>query len=353
MVVSTLVTVAVFSSVLYVALRFEEADEAPFAGRTKEPLAAEASEQMLLATLFAAPIALLVAAGGAVLLSRRALRPLDEVIAAARRVTASNLQQRLPLPVRKDELYDLTAAMNGLLERLDDGFSALARYAADASHELRTPMAVIVSKLEVAARHPRTVREWEDAVSGALSELRRLAQLVEALLSLARADAPLHQAVQFDLREQIDLVLASCQERANASGVVLSLATEGALQRTLVSGDPDAADIAVRNVIDNAIRFTPRGGRVHVSLRISSTGSEVLVDDSGPGVAAHERESVFIPLRRGSAAPAEGSVGHGLGLAIARRVMQRHKGAVHVEAGPEGGARFVLRFARPHNEASR
>ena len=351
MVISTLVTVAVFSSVLYVTLRFEQANEDPSARHIGEPLAAEASEQMLLATLFAAPIALLVAAGGAVVLSRRALRPLDEVIAAARRVTASNLQQRLPLPVRRDELYDLTAEMNGLLERLDEGFSALARYAADASHELRTPLAVIVSKLEVAARHPRTVPEWEEAVSGALSEFRRLAQLVEALLSLARADATLHQAVQFDLREQIDLVLASCQERAMASGIALSPATEGDLQQTPVSGDPDATGIAVRNVIDNAIRYTPRGGRVHASLRVSSTGIEVLVDDSGPGVAAHERESVFLPLRRGSAASAEGSVGHGLGLAIVRRVMQRQGGAVHVEAGPDGGARFVLRFAAPPTES--
>jgi two-component system heavy metal sensor histidine kinase CusS len=348
MVVSTLITVAVFSSVLYVTLRLEEVDQAPSSGHSEEPLGAEASEQMLVATLFAAPIALLVAVGGAVLLSRRALRPLAEVIAAARRVTTSNLQQRLPLPARQDELYELTAEMNGLLERLDQGFSALARYAADASHELRTPLAVIVSKLEVAARHPRSVLEWEGAVSGALAELRRLAQLVEALLALARADAPAQPAVELDLREQIDLVLSNYEERAKASGIALSRATEGDLQPTPVLGDLDAIGIALRNVIDNAIRYTPRGGRVRVSLHVSSVQLEVLVEDSGPGVALQERESIFLPLRRGSAAAAEGSIGHGLGLAIVRRVMQSHGGTVHVEAGSDGGASFVLCFPRSH-----
>jgi signal transduction histidine kinase len=347
MVASTLLTLAVFSGVLYASLRLEASDGPVGARRDAEGVVAEAGEQVLVSMLVAAPIALLVAVGGALLLSRRALSPLAEVIDAARRVTAADLRQRLALPARRDELYDLTAEMNALFARLEEGFSALARYAGDASHELRTPLAAALSTLEVALRHPRSAAEWERTALSTLAELRRLARLVESLLALARAEAPLERSVEVDLREQVDLVLASLAARAIDRGVTLSSVTEGDVGDAFVHGDPDALASAVRNVVENAIHHSPVGGCVRVALHLAATQVEVSVEDSGPGVPEAERELIFQPLRRGSVRAAAGpDAGYGLGLAIVRRVLARHGGAVAVGAGPGGGARFTLRLPR-------
>jgi signal transduction histidine kinase len=343
MVASTLVTLAVFAGTLYVALRIEAAEEPRPTG---ESVVREAGEQVLVSMALAAPIALLVAVGGALLLSRRALAPLNEVIDAAQRLTASDLKQRLALPERRDELFELTEEMNALLARLDAGFAALARYAADASHELRTPLAAALSTLEVALRHPRSADAWERTATGVAEELRRLARLVESLLALARAEGPLEASVAFDLRERVDEVLASLAERAAERGVALSPAAEGDAGDARVRGDPDAMASAVRNVVENAIRYTPRGGRVRVGLRVEASEVAVSVDDSGPGVSEGERELIFEPLRRGSAAAGGPDAGHGLGLAIVRRVLARHGGTAEVGRSEGGGARFVLRVPR-------
>ena len=348
MVASTLLTLSVFSGVLYASLRREAAEESPGAGHGAEHGAegpmTEVGEPVLVSMLVAAPIALLVAVGGALLLSRRALASLEGVIEAARRVTTSDLRQRLALPARRDELYDLTVEMNALLARLDEGFAALARYAGDASHELRTPLAAALSTLEVALRHPRSVAEWERTGSATLAELRRLARLVGSLLALARAEGPLERSVDFVLREQVDVVVDSLAARASERGVTLSLVADD--EDAFVRGDPDAMASAVRNVVENAVRHTPRGGEVRVALRFDAAQVQVQVDDSGAGIAEGDRELIFEPLRRPSAPAADAEAGHGLGLAIVRRVLARHGGSVEVGTSPQGGARFVLRLPR-------
>ncbi len=358
MVVSTLFTLVTFASAFYVALRVEAATaDSPSAAEGSDPLASETSEQMLVALLVTAPLALSVAIGGAVVLSRRALAPLDTVIRAARSVTASGLDRRLPLPRRRDELYVLIEEFNELFARLEKGFGALSRYAADASHELRTPLAVVASELDIALRRPRTAAEWEAAAQKSLLETRRLARLVDSLLALARADGPLGRTERFDLREQVDQVLSSVAEQAAAHGLELTPAAEGGDEPTWIEGDSDALPTAVRNVVDNAIRYTPAGGRVRVGVSCGLDDVSVTVDDTGPGVPAAEREAIFSPLCRGHEPSARRAAernpdGHGLGLAIARRIVERHGGSLRVEDAPEGGARFVIRLpaARTNDE---
>ncbi len=346
MIVSTLVTMAVFAAAMYAAFSLEEADEPPGPESQEEPLAAEAMHEMWMAMLIAAPVALLATTGGALFLSRRALAPLTQIIDAAHRVTASDLKERLLLPTSRDELYELTLEMNALFERLEGGFSALGRYASNASHELRTPLAVVLNQLEVTSRHPRTAVDWEQAVARVLPELRRLSQLVDALLSLARADGPLDRQISFDLRQQVDFVLASAAEQARKSGVVLSLAAEGGSEPVNILGDPDAIQSAVRNLLENALKYTPAGGKIGVAVQATASGVEVVVDDTGAGVADSEREQIFVPLWRGKPAAADAAPGHGLGLAIVKRVVERHGGSVAVTSNPEGGARFTVQFSR-------
>ena len=345
MVSCSLATVAVFCAFLYLALQQEDASEPE---RGQEPLTREAGEQMLLATLLAGPIALVTAAGAAYLLSRRALAPLEELIQGARRITASSLAQRLPLPAQQDELYELTLELNLLLARLDVGFAALARHAAEASHELRTPLAIVIAQLEVASRQP----EWQAVVSTSLAELVRLSRLVDALLALARADGPLEQETVFDARERLDWILASLAEQAQHRHIELSRAAEGEPACVHVVGDPDALRLALQNLLDNALRFTPDGGRVRASLVQEGRELSFRIDDSGPGVELDERLSIFTPLRRGRASPAAGDRGHGLGLAIVERVARRHQGSVQVTSSPEGGARFELRLPAAHDSSS-
>jgi two-component system OmpR family sensor kinase len=354
MAASTIFTLTAFAGALYVALRIEEVSKHHELSEESGALTEQASEQMLLAMALAGPLALLVAVGGAVVLSRRALAPLESVIEGARKITASRLDERLALPRRRDELYVLIEEFNRLFSRLEHGFSALSRYAADASHELRTPLTVVAAELDVALRRPRTPAEWERSAKKSLREIRQLARLVESLLALARAEGPLERSIRLDLREQVDQVLASAAEQASAKGVFLTPAAEGDDAPTLVNGDADALSTAIRNLVDNAIRYTPRGGRVRVTVRQSDGEIQVSVEDCGPGVPEKDREAIFSPLNRGPSESADGNLeGHGLGLAIARRIVECHRGGVSVEDAAGSGARFVIRIpAAPAKPAS-
>jgi signal transduction histidine kinase len=346
MLVSTLLTMLVFTGVLYLAFVIEdgEADDAEEDEEEgAESAVDEAAEQMLLAVAIAGPFALVAAVGGALWLSRRALAPLDDVIRAARAITSADLHRRLELPRERDEIHALVVELNGLFERLQHGFDALGRYAVDASHELRTPLAVVVSELDVALRRPRTAAEWEPVAERVRGELRRLTRLVESLLALARADGPSACERRFDLREQVDMLLMGLADQARGWQIELSRVAQGGDSPSWVRGDPDAIDAALRNLIMNAMQYSPAGGVVVVAVDTDADGVSVIVDDGGAGVPPDDREAIFQPMRRGRARVVDrNGEGHGLGLAIAARIVDGHRGRLWVEGSPAGGARFVM-----------
>ncbi|MBA2542340.1 MAG: hypothetical protein H0V17_22045 [Deltaproteobacteria bacterium] len=243
------------------------------------------------------------------------------------------------MPTRDGELRDLVLALNELFVRLDDGFGALGRFAADASHELRTPLAVIATELEVSLRHPRSAAEWEKVARNGLEELQRLSAVVEGLLSLARAgaDAPASRA-RVRLVECVDAVVAQLTESAEKVGVSLSGPAKDSEDR--VDGNAVMLEAAIRNLAENAVRATPRGGQVELGLELRGSELVVTVDDDGPGLGA-DPESLFVPFHRG----ARGN-GAGLGLAIARRVATAHGGRLEPTSSPLGGARFELALPR-------
>lgn len=345
MLLSTLVTLAVFASALFVAFALEQDDEPVADGTAAEPLSEEAGEQMMVALAIAAPLALLAAVGGAALLSRRALAPLDAVIATARSISPGDLHTRLELPPHRDELHALVTELNALFERLQLGFEALGRHAVDAAHELRTPLAVMAAELDVAVRKPRSEVQWRSVAGRTRGEIGRLSRLVESLLALARADGPLERALRMDLRETVDGVLSAMCAQADAEAVSLCTHAGGGDGPCWLRGDPDAIDAAIRNLVTNAIQHSPCGARVDVSVLRHGEGFEVVVDDQGPGVALDEQELIFQPLRRGTQPREDRNPrGHGLGLAIAARIAWRHGGDIRVERSPRGGARFVMRL---------
>ena len=352
MLASAGLSLVAFAAIVYALVSLEEwrdlAPESP--PETPSEIATETAEEVLLAMALAAPVALLITVGSAVWISRRTLSPLRAVVRAADEMGTRDLHRRLRVPSGDPELAELVAALNQLFERLESGFAALERYAADASHELRTPLAVLAAELEVALRHERSPDQWQQTATNALDEVRRLTRLVETLLALARLDTrPLPDVEHFDLEQAVDQSLSPVRWQIEAARLSLSIATG---ERTfVVRGDADAFATALTSLLANAVRYTPPGGLVRVSIAEGPEGRvDVHVDDSGPGVPISERQAIFEPFGRGSAGraaddrDASESGGLGLGLALVRRVVEQQGGSVTVGASPLGGARFTLQL---------
>jgi two-component system OmpR family sensor kinase len=281
-----------------------------------------------------------VAVAGGRWATRRAMARIDDLIASAGRVDVDTVGFRLPVSRSGDELDDLTRALNSLLDRIDRGVTGQRRFAEDASHELRTPLTVMINRLEVARRRPRTVEEWERIVDSMLAETRRLAELSEALLQLSRVGADA-TAITFEVDALTRSIVDRFQARAAAAG--LELVIHGHSDTTL-HGDTRTFGIAVGNLIDNAIKYSPPGAAVTVRIGDTPAHVEIFVEDHGPGVPEHERLAIFSPFIRGH--QARDTRGAGLGLSIVKRICESLCGDVHVECGEQGGARFVIRLPR-------
>jgi len=303
----------------------------------------EARDEIGDAMLIGGPLCLLLAVGGTVVFTRRPLRPLDEVIHAAAQITPSALAQRLPVPSSDDEVRRTVLAFNALLERLQRGFGALDRFAVEASHEMRTPLAVVSAELEVMLGSPRSSAQWEKSAATCLDEVRRLTRLIDALLEMGRSErAKTTPAERIEVEPMIEKVVSSALERARACGVTVAAAPAGACAGASVRGDGAALHSALSGIVDNALQYTPAGGRIEVSLARETEGMvTVHIDDSGPGVTAQDEPQIFELYGRGEAGR-KSSGGMGLGLSIARRICDRHGGKVSVGSSPFGGARFSL-----------
>ena len=337
---STAAALLVFAVVSFIAVAWQEAgDDTSTATATTEAEGSPANvlHEVLTAMVFAAPVGLGLAIGGAAWVTRRALSPVDDVIAAAEGMTAQHLDRRLPVPPGDDELAKLVTALNQLFERLEQGNAALARFADDVSHELRTPLSVVTSELEVALRRPRTAEQWEATARTALDETRRLGELVGAMLRLARADAaPLANVAAVDLASLVDAVVEARRPRDKVETDVVVAAGNAP---AWVRGDAEALSVAVSNLLDNALRYATPDGRVTLSIERQADEVKTHVDDTGPGVPHEEREAILAPYTRGSGARGDGA---GLGLAITRRIAEQHAGRLEITDAPGAGARFTL-----------
>jgi len=335
---ATALSLAIFASAAYVVVRIEESIE-----RADPDVAlAEARRQVLTPLAIAAPIALVLSTAGALWLSRRALAPVDRVIAAAREITVDNLDRRIAIPARDDELRTLVVALNELLDRVERGHHALAMFAADASHELRTPIAAICTELEIALRRPRSPEEWSQSAQTSLGELRRLARVMDSLLRFAQADAARSPSTDdVELAGLVDEIAAMHASAARAAGVELAARCETDVH---VLGDADMLSTAISNLVANAIRYTPRGGTITATVEQNDGAAHVHVDDTGRGLAPGELEAIFTPFARGAQSKAADTLGLGLGLPIARKIAEHHGGTISANNRPSGGARFSLRL---------
>ena len=291
----------------------------------------------------ASPLILLLASAAGYWMSRRALEPVDRIARTAEEIGAQNLSERLPLLGAGDELDRLSATLNAMFARLEAAFHRITRFTADASHELRTPVAVIRTTAELALSKPRGQEEYTRELARILAESERASRLIEDLMTLARADAGDDGVVPepLDLAEPLREACAEAGVLADAAG--LRFHTE------IQSGCPVAGDCqALRRLflilLDNAVKYTPAGGEIRVVLSAGQGAAVVEVQDSGAGIAPEDLPHVFDRFYRAAKDRSRKTGGAGLGLAIAQCIAARHGGAVSAQSAPGAGSLFRVRL---------
>jgi two-component system OmpR family sensor kinase len=282
----------------------------------------------------------LTAFAGAWFFAGLATRPVAEIAAQAEAIEAGTLSSRITAHAEVAEYRRLVAVLNAMLDRLDRAFQAQRRFVADASHELRSPLTVLKGDIDVALRRERGAEEYRRALESGREEVDRMAALAEHLLTLARADAglPPDQLRPVDLEAVARRVVERAQGPATRAGLELVFVASPARTR----GDPALLERAVGNLVENAVKYSPRGARVEVRCRRAEGQAIVEVEDSGPGIAAEHVPNLFERFYRGDPARSRGS-GAGLGLPIARAIAEAHGGRVElVRTAPGAVFRVTL-----------
>lgn len=304
----------------------------------------DSTSALLPPLLVGLPLLLLVVGGVTWTVATRALAPVERIRREVDQITGDRLERRVPEPSSRDEIHRLATTMNQMLGRLEDARDKQRAFVADASHELRSPLASIRQTTEVARAHPGALPDGEVA-EVVHEEALRMQRLVEQLLTLTRADEG--GAVRARREVDLDDVLLSEATRVRRTGLQVDVSGVHAAR---VTGDPTALDQVVRNLVDNASRHAV--DRLLLALDTTSAGVELVVEDDGPGVPEADRERVFERFVRLDEARSRDAGGSGLGLAIVAEIVRSHGGTVAVSSGGLGGARFVVRLPATADDAS-
>ncbi len=316
-------------------------------GASLEPI--ELVEDRLLGLLgLLLPVLVACAAGGGYLLVQRALRPVEQMSRTAEQISVQSLDARLPVVPTGDALQELSLSLNHMLGRLRDSVHSSRRFLADASHELRTPLTVVKGELQEIVRDAQCPASLRDRVGSTLEEVARLERLVAGLLVLSRLDAGDAQREWVDV--QLGELAASTVEQmrlvAEDRGVELDAT---GLRPLTVRGDRGRLKQVIVNLLDNAIKFTPRGGTVTLRTEQQPRIAVLEVRDTGIGIPPDALPQVFERFFRADAARARDDAegGAGLGLSIVHAICTAHGAEIDVDSAPGAGSRFRLRFPRP------
>ena len=289
------------------------------------------------------PLIIAFACAGGAWLSRRALKPVDEITSAARVIGIDNLSLRLRTPQTGDELQRLTEVWNTMLGRLEAAVNTLSQFAADASHELRTPLAVIRTSAELALRRARSPEEYRDSLDEISQEAERMTQLVDDLLFLARNDA---RAAEMPLEPlDLDVVLREVSGEllgvAGARGIRIRHVNPGD-RAVLVSGNRAALRRLFLVLLDNAIKYSHTGSDVQVAIAKNEETTTVTVEDFGAGISAADRPHIFRRFYQADKARTDG--GFGLGLSLADSIVRAHNATIEVTSKEGSGSKFRVLF---------
>ena len=305
-------------------------------------------ESLRLALLVMAPFAVLLSALGGYWLAGRALAPVDHVTRMAREIEASSLSRRLPSPNADDEIGRLVQTLNQMIARLETSFEAMKRFTADASHELRSPLANMRGAIDVVLGRPRDAEEYRQVLSSVGEDVDRLRSIVEDLLVLARADAGRIRLERIPLR--LDVVAAEVVESFQPSGSAQGVSVSADCRTPVtVLGDERWLRQLVVNLVANAVKFSAAGVRAHataaVVVKVAAVDGKasLCVADTGPGIPDEELGHIFERFYRVDSARAyQAADGCGLGLAIAAWIVESQGGRIAAQNRRGGGSAFVV-----------
>jgi len=311
-----------------------------------EPLRLRSIELLGLLSLIL-PVPLIAAGFAGYRLACKALDPLEQMARLTEGITARRLNERVPVKNPDDELGHMARVLNGLLERLEESFNKLQRFTSDVSHELRTPLAAMRSVGEVGLQEEHDAEKYRDIIGSMLEEVLRLTSMIDMLLTIAHADSgamQLHKTT-FPFMDLVEEAIAVIGVLAEDKKQTLSVTGDGDI---LVCADRTFLRMALVNLLDNAVKYSPVGGTIHVSLHLASTDSrltglvELAIQDEGPGIPEEARERVFDRFYRLDEARTRDAGGFGLGLPIAKWAVEAHGGAVTVKSTSPRGTIFSV-----------
>jgi heavy metal sensor kinase len=306
----------------------------------------EGLERFRWALFFLIPVVLAIAATGGSWLSRLAMQPVDRINATARSIGERNLGKRLPVPETDDELQRLSETLNQMLDRIEDAFQRITRFTADASHELRTPIALIRTTSEIALRKERDDADYRDALGEIHGESIRTTELIENLLTLARTDAGWETLDRKAIDLSTLLLEATTQAQKLASERGIRLNYEPVPEPLSVVGDGSSLRRLLLILLDNALKYTHPGGTVTVLAKPASDFIRIEVQDSGIGIGAEHIPHIFERFYRADPSRSRDSGGAGLGLSLAKWIVEAHGGAILVESTPGAGSTFTVRLPK-------
>lgn len=292
---------------------------------------------------FGIPFVLLIATLGGLFLSARALAPVNNIINIAKEIKASELSQRVPVPLASDEIKKLALTLNEMLDRIQQAFQSQERFVADASHQLLTPLTIMRGELELLQKTAQG--DVELFVKSALQEVENLSSIVQEMLLLARVDAGIGalNLQELSLDEVVLEALSRCEKLASAKNIKLKfdILNESNEDRKMISGDNDLLNNLVFNIIENAIKYSPTGESVSVRVTWHNDSSVLTVDDNGPGLPQEKLPYIFDRFSRGSDVETRVK-GFGLGLAIAQKIAILHNAKLSARNHEGNGAQFIF-----------
>ena len=292
---------------------------------------------------FGLPLMLLVTAAGGAVLVRRALRPVREIIDAAREITSYSLGRRLPVVHTGDELEHLSVVLNQMIGRLDEAFQHSRRFTADASHELRTPLTIMRMELESVSQETTLASGVGEKIASVLEETEHLARTVEGLFAISRLEAgeALMEVTHLDLSDLVSTTAEQMALLAEEKHITVQLEAREPIQ---VAGDRFRLKQVIVNLLDNAIKYSPDGGEIILASRAADGQAVLEVSDRGPGIPVQALPQIFDRFFRADSVRTHSVSGAGLGLSIVRSICLAHGGTVEAANRPQGGCRITVRL---------
>jgi signal transduction histidine kinase len=336
-----LVSLLLMSGVLYYELVYERQDVPP---EKRERAPKQISDILF---MYGTPTLALLLVGGWFLM-RRTLAPVAAIAQAAERVHSGNLRERLPRSGNGDELDRLSGVLNAMLSRLDDSFSRIRDFTLHASHELKTPLTVMRGEIENLLDGTPCAPAQRETLVGHLDEIHHLAHIVDNLALLAKADAGLVPLTHEDV--PLDELVREAFDDARVLGTRLSLRVElPRCEHILIRGDRHRLRQVLLNLVDNAVKYNETHGCVTLSLWRDGEQAQITVANTGPGIAPEQLPKVFERFYRGDAARRIRADGSGLGLSIARWIVQAHGGTIAISS--ESGRQTIVTIQLPTSGA--